>query len=64
MGGEENYLMLVQIIVIIALVSILLAMWSITRQKKLDEITQVKEELHQNKIIFQSDSSKTSSDLA
>ncbi len=55
--------MLLQIIFIIALVSVLLAVWSLERQKKLKELPGVKKDLHHNRVIYDSSSSKEVSDL-
>ena len=55
--------MLFQVIVIILLLSVLLAVWSLHRQTKLDELNVAKKKLSQNRVVFQRDSSKASSDL-
>lgn len=55
--------MLFQIIAIIVLVSILLAFWSLEKQKKLEEIKGVKKELNRGRVIYDSSSSKEVSDL-
>jgi hypothetical protein len=56
--------MLFQVIAIILLISILLAVWSLHRQTTLDELKVAKKDLAHNRVVFQRDSSKESSDLA
>lgn len=56
--------MLFQTIAIILLISVLLALWSLDRQKKLGELKHAKKELHQGRVIYDSSSSKELSDLA
>lgn len=56
--------MLFQVVAIIILISILLALWSLERQKKLGEIKVVKRELDKGRVIYDSSSSKEASDLA
>jgi hypothetical protein len=55
--------MLFQVIAVILLISLLLAVWSLHRQNKLDELKVAKKDLRQNRVVFQRDSSKDSSDL-
>lgn len=50
--------MIFQIVAIILLISLLLAVWSLERQKKLEEVTAVKKELKQSRVIYDSSSSK------
>lgn len=56
--------MLFQVIAIIVLISILLALWSLNKQKKLKEVASVKHELDKGRVIYDSSSSKEVSDLA
>lgn len=55
--------MLLQIIFIIALISVLLALWSLQRQKKLEELKDVKKDLHKGRVVYDSSSSREVSDL-
>lgn len=55
--------MVVNVIAILILISVLLAVWSLSRQKKMSEVKAVKEELQQGKVIYDSSSSRLS-DLA
>lgn len=50
--------MIFQVIAIILLISLLLAVWSLERQKKLEEVAVVKKELKQSRVIYDSSSSK------
>jgi membrane-anchored protein YejM (alkaline phosphatase superfamily) len=56
--------MIFQVIAIIVLVSVLLAVWSLEKQKKLEELKEVKKDLSQGRVIYDSSSSKELSDLA
>jgi cytochrome oxidase assembly protein ShyY1 len=55
--------MIYQVIAVILLVSVLLALWSLQRQKKLEELKDVKKDLHTGRVIYDSSSSKEVSDL-
>lgn len=50
--------MIVWVIVIIAVISILLALFSLWRQNKLGEVKRAKKELKRQKVIFYSTSQK------
>jgi hypothetical protein len=50
--------MLILVIAFIAIISFLLALWSLKKQNHLAELKRVKKELMKKKIIFQRDSSK------
>jgi hypothetical protein len=52
--------MIINIIAILILISVLLALWSFERQKKLSEVKEVRKELQQGKVIYDSSSSKLS----
>ena|GEM_PF-3440563 len=52
--------MLLQVIAIIFLISVLLAVWSLHRQTRFEEVKTVKKELKQGKVIYDSSSSKES----
>jgi hypothetical protein len=41
------------IIIILALISIILALWSIYRQTKIDEIARISKELKKKRVVYQ-----------
>lgn len=55
--------MLLNVIAIIILLSVLMAVWSLERQKKLEELKHVKKDLDKGRVLYDSSSSKAS-DLA
>lgn len=50
--------MFIVVIIAIAIISFLLALWSLKKQNHTEDLKKVKKELMKKKIIFQRDSSK------
>ena len=44
-------------VVIIFIISVVLALWSLRQQNKLEEISKIKKELQNSRVIYQRDSS-------
>ncbi len=46
------------VLIVIAAISIILALWSLKKQSQLEEVAKVKKQLQKSRVIYHKDSSK------